>query len=60
VDEVYLDKRMKESNLAILRSLIDISILTFTIYQFKVIVENWRDTLMRVKEEKAKVLEESV
>ena len=60
VDEVYLDKRMKESNLAILRSLIDLSILTFTIYQFKVIVENWRDTLMRVKEEKAKVLEESV
>jgi signal transduction histidine kinase len=60
VNEVYIDKRMKESNLSILRSLIDICVLTLTTFQFKVIVENWRDALGRVKEEKSKVLEESI
>ena len=60
VNDIYLDKRMKESNLAILRSLIDLCVLTLTIYQFKVIVENWRDSLEKVKVEKSKLAEESM
>ena len=60
VNELYLDKRMKESNLAILRSFIDLCVLTLTVYQFKVIVESWRDSLEKVKVEKAKLAEESM
>lgn len=60
VNELYLDKRMTESNLAILRSLIDLCVLTLTVYQFKVIVESWRDSLEKVNVEKAKLAEESM
>jgi signal transduction histidine kinase len=59
VNEIYLDKRMKESHLVVLRTFIDISILFISVFQFKVIVENWRKTLEVMKLEKNKLLEES-
>jgi signal transduction histidine kinase len=55
----YLDKRMSEENLAILRAFIDLAILSMTAFQFKVIVENWRDALLLVEEDKKKLLAES-
>lgn len=55
VNTLYLDKRMKEENLTILRSLIDISILFISTYQVKVIVDAWRDSLKKIEEDKNKL-----
>jgi signal transduction histidine kinase len=59
VNTWYLEKRMKEENLVILRELMDLSILMLTVYQFRVISEAWRDALIVVKKEKNKLSEES-
>ncbi|NDG84206.1 MAG: sensor histidine kinase [Proteobacteria bacterium] len=59
VDIWYLDKRMKEENLVILREILDLSILMLTIYQFRVISESWRDSLTVMKKEKEKLATES-
>jgi K+-sensing histidine kinase KdpD len=47
---------MKEENLVILRSFIDLSILMMSTYQVKVIVDGWRDAMKKLKEDK-KILE---
>jgi signal transduction histidine kinase len=60
VNQWYLDKRMKEENLVILRAFIDLAILAMSAYQFKVIVENWRDALLEVEEDKLKLHAESM
>ena len=60
VNDLYLDKRMKEANLSILRSAIDLCVLSLIVFQFKVIIESWRVTLETVKKEKAKLAEESL
>ena len=59
VNTWYLDKRMKEENLVILRELMDLSILMLSVYQFRVVSEAWRDALSTVKKEKNKLSEES-
>ena len=59
VSTLYLDKRMKDENLAILRAFINLAVLAMSAYQFKVIVENWRDALLVVEEDKMKLHAES-
>lgn len=59
VNTWYLNKRMPEEHLVILRELIDLLILILTIYQFRVISEAWRDALVIVKDEKQKLQTES-
>lgn len=59
VNSWYLEKRMPEADLVILRELMDLSILMLTVYQFRVIAEAWRDALLIVSNEKQKLKTES-
>ncbi len=59
VDEWYKEKRMIESNLVILRALIDLSILIISTFQFKHVVENWKGIVSLAEDEKLKFQKES-
>ena len=52
VETWYLHKRMKEENLLILRSLIDLSVLAMSTIQVNVIVDAWKNSLKKIEEDK--------
>lgn len=59
VDTWYIEKRMKEENLVILRMFFDVTVLSLSTYQVKVIVNAWQDSMNEINREKLRVQHES-